>query len=372
MNEGDPSLDELRARRMIKWRAYAGTDVIPAWVADMDFAVAPLVREAMARAISASDLGYPAEEHASGLADVFAARAERRWGWKLDPSLTHALPYVARGLINVIEAFTSQGDRVVVQTPIYPPFLSIAADLGRVVVPSPFGVPLPEDGARVVMLCNPHNPLGRAMTRAELIEIAQWAKRHDAVIVSDEIHGDLVYAPHRHIPIASLGDEVAERTVTLVAASKAFNIAGLRCAVAVSGSRQLHDRLMALGPYTRDGVSTLGIVATEAAWSPDGDEWLDGTIALLQRNRDWLYEQLANRLPAIRSTPPEATYLAWLDCRELGLDDPTLYFLDRARVALSNGPGFGPQGEGHVRLNFATYPAVLAEIVDRMEASLTR
>ncbi|MGE0878060.1 MAG: MalY/PatB family protein [Acidimicrobiia bacterium] len=371
MSEAEGLLSGLRSRRMIKWRAYAGTDVIPAWVADMDLAVAPLVREAMGRAIAASDLGYPPEEHASGLADVFAARAERRWGWKPDPSLTHSLPYVARGLVNAVEAFTLPGDRVVVQTPIYPPFLSIAADLGRIVVPSPFGDPLPQEGARIVMLCNPHNPLGRAMTREELIEIAEWAERHDAVIVSDEIHGDLVYTPNRHIPIASLGDDVAARTVTLVAASKAFNLAGMRCAIAASGSRALHERLMALGPYTRDGVSTLGIVATEAAWSLEGDEWLDGTIALLQRNRDWLCEQLANRLPVIRSTPPEATYLAWLDCRGLGLDDPTRHFLERAGVALSNGRGFGPEGEGHVRLNFATYPAVLAEIVDRMEASLT-
>jgi cystathionine beta-lyase len=262
-----------------------------------------------------------------------------------------------------------------VQTPIYPPILSSIASSGRRIAASPLsGDAIDFDAleaaasrARLMILCNPHNPTGRCFTRTELIRLSELAIDHDLLVVSDEIHADLALPGYEHIPLASLGTQVAARTVTLNSASKAFNIAGLRCAVCVTESAVLRQRLSALPAQRWSTFSTLGVRAALAAWTDAGAQWLSACVEHLAVTRNHLVRRLAEGLPAIRCTPPQAGYLAWLDCRELALDTAAAeFFLERARVALSPGAEFGEPGRGFVRLNFATSQDILDRILDRM------
>jgi cystathionine beta-lyase len=222
-----------------------------------------------------------------------------------------------------------------------------------------------------LLLVNPHNPTGRAFTRDELAGIAEVVVEHDLLVIVDEVHADLVHAPNRHIPFASLGAEVAERTVTITSATKAFNLAGVRCAIGHFGSPTVRAALDAQPKHLLGAVSVLGVEATLAAWT-DGDDWLAAVRAHLVSNRDLLAGLLASCLPGVRFSPPDATYLAWLDCRELGLPgDPAEFFRTRAGVELSPGPRCGPGGVGHARLNFATSSDILTDIVDRMAGAVT-
>jgi cystathionine beta-lyase len=220
------------------------------------------------------------------------------------------------------------------------------------------------------MIVNPHNPTGRVFTRAELQALADIAMRNDMLIVTDEVLAELAYPPHRHIPIASLGPEIAGRTVTINSATKAFNIAGLRCAVVHVAPKHLRDALNGYPPDFFGPVNVLGVEATKAAWR-HGDAWLAGLLRHLSGNRDLVGEVLGGQVP-IRYDPPEAAYLAWLDCRELDIDgEPADYFRTRARVELNTGAGFGREGNGFVRLNFATSTGVLTEILNRMTAAVS-
>ena len=372
----EPSTAELRARHTWKWLRYP-PDVLPAWVADMDFAPAPPIVAAIRRALERGDLGYPTIGARSGVQNAFAAWAAARWGWAVDVDLVHLLPDVVKGLENAIEAFSAPGDAIAVPIPIYPPFLKVIDATGR--TPAPFR--LGDDGtlgeavdaiarssARVVLFCNPHNPTGHVFTAAELGTLGRVVAERDLILVSDEIHADLVYPGYTHRPFATVEPAVAARTLTLTSPSKAFNVAGLRLAVAISGSPSIHDALFALPDGRRHGVGTLGVEAALAAWSDEGRAWLDDCRRALLARRDRVTTRLAT---SIGYRPPEATYLAWLDCRALDLGvDPQQFFLERARVALSAGPDFGPPGAGFARLNFATATAVLDEILDRLAAAL--
>ncbi len=365
-----------------KWTLYP-EDVLPAWVADMDFPVAEPIRRVLSRAVERSDLGYPIHPAPTDLPALTAERMSLRFGWRPEVKRVEVLTDVVQGLYVALHRFSEPGQGVVVQTPIYPPFLSCVREMGRRLVENPLR--LDEDGyrvdldglagsiddqTRILMLCNPHNPSGRAFTRNELEGIAEIAQLRDLVVVSDEIHGDLVYSGAHHLPFASLSPEVEARTVTLTAASKAFNIAGLRCAVAIFGSDELKRRFCGLPRHLRGGVGLPGIEATRAAWR-HAQPWLDQVLAYLEANRDFLTDFVTRELPGIRLHAPEATYLAWLDCRERALaPSPYRFFLERARVALSDGPAFGRQGEGFVRLNFATSRAILTELLERMAAAL--
>jgi cystathionine beta-lyase len=372
----------LRAREGEKWQLYPD-DVLPLWVADMDFPQAEPIRRRLTRAVANGDLGYPLHPLPSPLPGLFAERARRVWGLEADPARVELLADVMQGVHVALMRFTQPGDGVVIQTPIYPPFLSAAREHGLRVVESPlregaegFEVDLDDlrakvdAGTRVLLLSAPHNPTGRVFRRDELEGMAEIACERDLLIVSDEIHADLVLAGARHIPIASLGPEVAARTLTLNSASKAFNIAGLRCAAALFGSDAMRERFQALPRHVRGGLNTLGIQATEAAWR-HADPWLERVRAHLDANRDFVASFVREELPGVGHHPPEATYLAWLDCRELGLEpSPYRFFLDRARVALSDGRAFGPPGVGFVRLNFATSRAILREALERMAKAL--
>ena len=372
----------LRGRRTVKWHHY-DADVLPCWVADMDFAVAPEVCAAMDRLARDLDYGYPfrGEDGAARvLADAFARRMQSRFNWTLDPELVLPIGDLVQGSFASVMAFSDPGDSVVLQMPSYPPFRTAIKDTGRVVQEDH----MRDDGtrhvidldaleratgarAKILLFCHPHNPTGRAFTRAELEAVAGFAARHDLIIVSDEIHCDLVYSPHQHIPFASLSPEVAARTVTLSSATKGFNIAGLRCGVLHFGSAALKERFEKRIPPKLLGTPGItGIDATIAAWD-HAQPWCDKALALLQKNRDWLAEAVAREFPQAVMRLPEATYLAWIDFSRLNLPQPAgTFFLEKARVGLSPGENFGEQYGAFVRLNFATSPVILQQIVARM------
>jgi cystathionine beta-lyase len=289
---------------------------------------------------------------------------------------------VMQGVYVGISQLSEPGAGVVIQTPVYNPFFGAVRGTGRKIVAAPLAqgaarfeldhdvLRRAAEGAQVLLLSHPHNPTGRCYDRAELEAIAEIALANDLVVISDEIHADLVLSGARFVPFASLSPEVAARTLTLNSASKAFHIAGLRCAVGVFGSDEMKRRFAGVPRHVRGGINILGFEATRAAWL-HGGPWLDAVVAHLRGNRDFLARAVAERLPGVVHHPPEATYLAWLDCRALALEPtPFRFFLERAEVALSDGATFGAPGEGFVRLNFATSRAILAEAVERMAKAL--
>ena len=383
------SLEALRRRRGTKWTRYP-PDVLPAWVADMDFDMVDPIRAGLARLMDANDLGYAPKLPASGLPEAFAAFAARRFpGWEVAPERMVAIADIVQGIHLAIEAFTRPGDGVCTLTPVYPPFLQAVAQTGRrldrctMVQGQGQGQgqgryeidfdalrAAIDERTRLLLLCTPHNPLGRVFDREELEALARIAIERDLVVVADEIHADIVYRGSRHIPFASLGPEVEARTVTMTSATKSFNIAGLRCALVLFGSDRLAERFNAWPERIRGAVSSFGMEATRIAWT-ECDEWLDALLAHLEGNRDFLHAFVAERLPGIRMVLPAATYLGWLDCREYGLDPgPYQWFLDRARVGFNDGRDFGDGGEGHVRINFATSRGILTQVLERMEEAL--
>ena len=378
------TVDDLRRRRGVKWTQYP-PDVLPAWIADLDFAPAPPIRRVLDEMVEIGDLGYPVRPWLNPLPELFAERQSARHGWRPDPARVRILTDVLQGLEAVVLHHGARGDGVVVQTPIYPPVLDAVRTTSRRLVENRLvrgagrweidldGFRRAAAQARVFLLCNPHNPTGRVFERAELEAMAAIAVERDLLVVADEIHQDLLFAGHRHVPFASLDPEVARRTITFTSATKSHNIAGLCCAVAHVGPDALLATLDAFPPHYLGRVSIAGIEATAAAWR-EGDAWLEALVRYLDGNRGRVSSFLRDRLPAIEHVPPEATFLAWLDCRALelhGASSPHALFLDRARVALSDGPDFGEAGRGFVRLNFATSRAILDQILERMAAAVS-
>jgi cystathionine beta-lyase len=375
----DPALK--RTSRGEKWTVYP-QQALPVWVADMDFAVAEPIRRVLQRAVDHSDLGYPVHPLPTDLPDVFAARVRERFGWDVAPRRVEILTDVMQGVYVGLQQLSAPGDGVVVQTPIYAPFLRAVEETGRRLAENPLalgpagyeidqgGFERAAAGARILLLSHPHNPSGRVFRRSELEALAESVLRHDLFVVSDEIHGDLQLAGEPYAPFATLSPEVAARTLTLTSASKAFNIAGLRTAVAVFGSDEIRRRFLAVPRHVRGGINILGLGATRAAWL-HGQPWLDAVRVYLRANRELVAGAVATSLPGVRHQPPEATYLAWLDCRELRLEpSPFRFFLERAQVALSDGAAFGKPGEGFVRLNFATSRRLVSEALERMAKAL--
>jgi cysteine-S-conjugate beta-lyase len=377
-----PNLAELRRRTSIKWQAY-GPDVLPAWIADMDFAIAPSIHAALEDALARGDLGYPQSYAKSGLDDVFCARMQARYQWQVAPRQVEFFSDVVQVIYLSLLTLTEPGDGIVIQTPIYPPFLSAVAETERradicPLIQQPSGYQIDFDAlhrkidarTKLLLLCHPHNPTGRAYTRVELQGLAELVLRHNLLVVSDEIHADLMLDARTHIPFASLSEEIAARTITLTSPSKPFNIAGLCLAVAVFGSEELRRQFQRIPAHVRGGRSTLGMVAARAAWTT-AQPWLDATLAQLRANRAHLAEYCASHWPQVKHAPPEATFLGWLDFRSLKLGmEPQRFFLDQAKVALGEGPAFGAAGEGFVRVNFATSPAILEEVLARMNVAL--
>jgi cystathionine beta-lyase len=373
-------LAELRKRRSAKWRTYAAP-IIPMTVAEMDFDLADPIVDALQEAVAASDTGYAMPTPALG--DAFAGFAGDRWNWAVDARQVTAVTDVGVGVVELLRARVRPGDTVVISPPVYPPFFDWLNEAGahRREVPltrddsGGWRLDLPAleqafaEGPAGYVLCNPHNPVGRVHEKDELAELVRLAARHDVTIISDEIHGPVVLAAADFTPILTVPG-AAEHAVAVVSASKAFNLAGLKCAAIVTGSDRSAALASKLPADNRWRTGHLGVLATVAAYR-DGGPWLDRLLTTLLHRREHLDALLRSRLPAISWVPPQATYLAWLDCTSVRADDdPQHHFLDRAHVALEPGTRFGRAFGGFVRLNFATCPEILDEAVARMARSL--
>lgn len=370
----DIPLDRLRERESMKWRAF-DADVLPAWVAEMDCVPAEPIRRRLARAIESGDTGYPAGDDYER---ALLAYAERHWDWSFDPA-TQAVqaPDVMQGVAAVLERFTATGSQVVVNPPVYNFFYKALPGIDR----TPLNVPVTAQGRldlpaieRAVaehrpaayLLSSPHNPHGTVHTRDELTELARICAVHDVLLISDEIHAPLVSAPARHTPLLAV--EGVRRAVVVVSASKAWNLAGLKAALVIA-SPDLADDVRALPITVTHGAGHLALIAHTAALA-EGQPWLAEALSEIEANRTLLGQLLAEHVPGAVHHPGEATYLAWVDCSALGLEDPHTTFLDRGRVAVSRGADFGPGGQQCVRINLATSPEILTEVVRRMGAAL--
>lgn len=380
------SFDNIPNRRgsSIKWDMYP-EGVIPLWVADMDFPSAPEIVEALQARVSTGLFGY--EMDLPGLRETLAARMSERHALPTEPVDVVTLPGLVFGLNLVARAIGAPGSPIIMPVPVYYPFFSAAANFERptqrVQMPAAQrdGFPYYEldfnaleaavtPDTSVFMLCNPHNPLGRTFTRPELEQVAEFCLRHDLIICSDEIHADLLHPEGTHISIASLGEDVAARTITLVAPSKTFNVPGLNFSAAIITNPELRAVFEKPAHGMGAHAAPLGLTGALAAYT-HGETWLREVLVYLTGNRDAIIDFVRTRWPDVPITRPEATYLAWLDFRALALPEaPYDFFLNRARVALSDGAPFGAGGEGHVRLNYGTSRALIMEALERMDAAL--
>ena len=373
----DATMADLREAGSLKWSQYP--DAIGAFVAEMDFGTAPPVALALHEAVDRGLLGYLTPSLEERLAQAWCRFAKGRYDWDVAPERVRPLADVAAGLQAAIEQFSEPGTPVILPTPAYMPFLFIPAELGRDVIEVPMDV---EEGRYVydldaldrafaaggnlLVLCNPHNPVGRVLEPYEMEAIAQVVDRHGGRVFSDEIHAPLVYDGRRHVPYASLSALTAAHTVTAVSASKAWTLPGTKCAQLVLSNDEDVETWARVGRRYEHGASTLGVVAGIAAYE-EGGPWLDQVLGYLDGNRRLLAELLTDQAPQVGYTPPEGTYLAWLDLRGAGLGDhPAEALLERAQVAVIDGPLCGQVGSGFVRYNFATPRPVLEETVDRI------
>lgn len=377
---GDCSLEALRRRTSEKWSAHP-PDVLPAFVAEMDFDVAEPLRQAAASVIERSDLGYP---HPAELGPAFAGFAASWWDWTVDPARVHAAADVMTGVAVMIGALTPPGSGIVINPPVYPPFFFRLEQAERRLVPVPLhsgaaggrleldlgalDAALSDPSVAAYLLCSPHNPLGRVWARDELLEVADCCARHGTLLLVDEIHAPLVMEGADLVPFLSLDHPATEHALAFHSASKGWNIPGLKCGLVVAGSPELSavvaDRWEALFP------SQPGVAATVAAYTdPVAHDWLRAVVRQIETNRSLLESWVPAELPGVGWTRPDASYLVWLDFTGCGLgDDPAAVLLEHGRVALSSGPDFGEPGRGHARLNIGTSAVMLEEIVRRVAA----
>lgn len=369
----------------LKWQRYGAA--LPLWVADMDFPAPEPVLAALRERVAHGVFGYGAPPEA--LTETLCARMADLYQWTVTPEQIVYLPGLVCGLNVVCRAVGEPGDEVLVQTPVYPPFLAAPVNQERRLVAAE--LTLETDGerlyytfddaafaavisarTRLFILCHPHNPVGRAFNGEELARLADLCERYDLTVCSDEIHCDLLLDGRRHTPLATLSPEIARRCITLMAPSKTFNIPGLGASFAIIQNPELKRRFkQALRGIVPD-VNVLGLTAALAAYQRGGD-WLQELLPYLAANRDYLVDVVGRSLPGVRVTVPEATYLAWLDCRDAGIPgNPHAFFLEQAGVALNDGATFGPGGEGFVRLNFGCPRARLAEALERMRGALLK
>ena len=388
----DLTLEQLRLRTSVKWRGHPA-DVLPLWVAEMDVRLAPTVADALRTAIDNGDSGYP---YGTALAEAISEFASRRWQWHdLDVGRTAIVPDVMLGVVEVLRLITDRGDAVIVNPPVYAPFYAFVAHDGRRVIEAPLDTDGRIDldalaeaftrarasGGRVAyLLSNPHNPTGSVHTEDELRGVAELARRFGVRVVSDEIHAPIILSGSRFTPYLTVPG--AENAFAVTSASKAWNLSGLKAALAIAGPESAED-LRRMPEEVSHGPSHLGVIAHTEAFRTGGD-WLDTLLQGLDENRTLLGDLVTEHLPTVKYQRPQGTYLAWLDCRQLGFDEdvpeglavvadlsgPARWFLDHARVALSSGHVFGTGGPGHVRLNFATSQAILVEALSRMGRAL--
>lgn len=372
-------IDVLRRRTSTKWRTYPG-DVIPMFVAETDFPLAPRITEVLAEAVAIGDTGYTPPD--PGIRAAFAGFAERRFGWQVDPARIRTTADVMMGVVEILRAVTIPGDRVVTTPPVYPPFAMCTEEAGCLVEPVPLtdtgsgweldlaGIEAAlAGGARAVLLCNPHNPTGTVHSAASLSALAEIAARHGAVVISDEIHAPLVHGDGVYTPFLAASPAAAEVGYAVTSASKAYNLAGLKCALMVTAADGPAAVLRGLSDEVEWRTGLFGANAGVAAFDPASDAWLDSLRVTLDGNRRLLADFLAAHLPEAVYRVPDAGYLAWIDLSAYGWgDDPASYLRRAAKVALHHGPLFGPQGVGFARLNFGCAPELLTEAIERIGA----
>ena len=375
----DGDIDTLRRRGWMKWTLFPET--IGAFVAEMDFGTAPPVVAALHGAVDAGSFGYLPTAMSDAMSEACAAFVRDRYGWAVAPADVRPIADVVKGLELAIEHFCAPGGPVVLPTPAYMPFVTLPAELGREVRQ----VPLTEVAGRpaydlaaldaaladggLLVLCNPHNPVGRVLEPAELQAIAEVVDRRGARVFADEIHGPLVFPGHRHVPYASLSPVTAGHTVTATSASKAWNLPGLKCAQVVLSNDPDRETWARIGPFAEHGAANLGVVANTAAYA-EGGPWLAAVLDHLDGTRRLLGEWVAELLPGVRYRPPEGTYLAWLDFRATGPPDPAAHFQEKAGVTMTDGARCGEAGRGFARLTFATPRAVLRQALEQIAAAM--
>ena len=375
------TVEDLHRRGTVKWN-YFEPNVLALWVAEMDFPTAPPVVSAIEDAVRREEFGYPRMPGPNGLPEAVAEWSANRYGWPIDAQRVHVLPDVLKGVELAIDNFSPAGSAVILPTPAYMPFFDIPKVINRPLVEVPMlstsgrytfdlgGIEAAfAAGAGTLILCHPYNPLGRSFDRDELLALCDVVTRNGGRVVSDEIHSPLVYS-NRHVPYASISADAANHAITLTSASKAWNLAGLKCAVAIIGNDDDEEKWKGIPLLKTHGASTIGIAANTAAFR-DGTAWLDSLIAYLDRNRKLLGELLAEYIPLVRYTIPEATYMAWLDFRELNLpQEPGDFFLSKSSVAMNPGVAFGANGAGFARLNFATNTSILERAIKAMASAV--
>nr|WP_198425789.1 aminotransferase class I/II-fold pyridoxal phosphate-dependent enzyme [Microbacterium ureisolvens] len=370
---------ELRQRSSTKWRKY-GEDVLPFFVAETDYALAPAITRVLTRAVELGDTGYTPPD--PGVREAFVDFALRRWDWAVEPSHVFWTGDVMMGVVEILRRVIAPGDRVVVMPPVYPPFYDTVEEAGGVVERVPLlansggweidlrGVEAAlAGGARAVLLCNPHNPTGTVHSRQTLAALADIADRFGATVVSDEIHAPLTHPGKAFTPFLAASDSARRVGYAVTSASKTYNLAGLKCAVMIAGAEPQVKELRALPWEVEWRTGLFGALSNVAAYSADSDEWLASLLAALDSNRVLLGELLAEHLPHARYLPPDAGFLAWVDVSAYGWgDNPAVRILREAKVALHHGPLFGTEGKGHVRINFGCAPELLREAVERIGA----
>ncbi len=377
----DLTIEDLSGVLGVKWNKFP--DCIGAFVAEMDFRTAPPVIEALQEIVQEGFFGYLPEQRSNELSAAVSAWYANTTGWEVPAEWIYPLPDVIKGLEVTLTHFAPKGGKVIVPTPAYMPFLFVPEFHGREIVQ----VPMLEhdgrytydldaidrafaDGGEVLIICNPHNPIGRVLTREEMLAVSEVVDRHGGRVFSDEIHAPLIYEGHTHVPYASISETAANHTVTAIAASKAWNLAGLKCAQIVISNERDNESWKDGAWWAGHGASSLGVVASTVAWT-QGQPWLDDIIAYLDGNRKLMANLVAEHLPGVRYTPPEGTYLGWLDFRETPLDgDLAEFFRENAKVAVVDGAACGEVASRFVRFNIAMPQPILARSVRQMAEAL--
>jgi cystathionine beta-lyase len=363
-----------------KWQKYAGRDILPLWVADMDFKSSPAIVAALQQRVAEGIYGYA--RPVASTVDAFVGALAQRYGWTIDPTWIVWLPGLVAGLNLTAQAYAEPGDEVLTLTPVYPPFISGPKNSGRISTQVPLRLIAHRweidwealeravtPRTKLFFLCNPHNPIARVWRRAELERLGEFCLRHNLVLCSDEIHCDLILDDLPHLPTASLGDALAQRTITLMAPSKTYNVPGLCTSMAIIPDAILRAKFIRASAGIMAEVNVLGFTACEAAYR-DSEPWRQALLQTLRSNRDLILDFVARELPGITiEAPIEATYLAWLNVAALKLADPIAHF-EQHGVGLSEGSFFGEPRGIHVRLNFGCPPATLREALQRMKRAV--
>ena len=378
------NLTELHTHRSEKWRGFPH-DVLPLPVAEMDFPVAEPIRAILGEMVAHSDLGYLGPIPELGLG--FKKFAAERWNWKVDEKQVRAATDVGVAVVEILRVFTKPGDSILISSPVYHNFYTWINETQLTLVDVPFERTGDEatnpwiinwhsienayaSGIKVHLLCSPHNPLGFIYTKQDLLRIVALAKKHDVLVISDEIHAPLTFPGEHFVPMLTLGSDAESVSICVTAASKGWNIAGLKCAIIISQNEAMNSQLAKLAPAMHYRASLLGGFATAVAFADSG-VWLDTVIAQLDHNRHLIKKLLAEKLPTVRYHIPQNSYLAWLDVESLNLGpDPSATLIEKGRVAFSPGHGFGKQCNQYVRLNFATSPEIITEAIDRIARAI--